>query len=78
MKEEATARGGFTVNLRSEEGQWLKGVTDENGKVTFQVEKAGHYTADITEKPEGAQDRSFCIPCRQAYSPSESRKPDCS
>ncbi len=62
MKEEATARGGFTVNLRSEEGQWLKGVTDENGKVTFQVEKAGHYTADITEKPEGAQDVHFVFP----------------
>ena len=62
MKEEATARGGFTVNLRSEEGQWLKGVTDENGKVTFQVEKAGHYTADITEKPEGTQDVHFVFP----------------
>ena len=62
MTEEATARKGYTVNLISEDGEWLKGVTDEDGKVTFHVEKGGYYTANVTEKPEGMEDVHFVFP----------------
>ncbi|MDO5392640.1 MAG: cadherin-like beta sandwich domain-containing protein [Eubacteriales bacterium] len=45
------AESGCEVTLKDPDGNQEKAITDENGAVLFQVQKAGIYTAEITNNP---------------------------